>query len=82
MSCHGFGRELPRQMPRRRAPKGCLPRVIDDPDIFRAAKLLIDQHGHVAAVRAAMRDDEPLNCNKPLGHLTGPAPAGLCFADV
>jgi hypothetical protein len=35
--------------------------MIDDPDIFRTAKLLIDQHGDDAAVRAAMRDDEPLN---------------------
>jgi hypothetical protein len=31
--------------------------VIDDPDIFRAAKLLIDQHGDDAAMRAAQRAD-------------------------
>jgi hypothetical protein len=31
--------------------------MIDDPDIFHAAKLLIDQHGDDAAVRAAMRAD-------------------------
>jgi hypothetical protein len=39
------------------ADKGCLPRVIDDPDIFRAAKLLIDQQGEDAAVHAAQRVD-------------------------
>jgi len=32
--------------------------VIDDPDIFRAAKLLVDRHGSDAAVRAARRSDE------------------------
>jgi len=32
--------------------------MIDDPDIFRAAKLLIDQHGDDAAIRAAQRADE------------------------
>jgi hypothetical protein len=31
-----------------------------DPDIFRAAKLLIDQHGEDAALRAAQRADELL----------------------
>ena len=31
--------------------------MIDDPDIFRAAKLLIDQHGDDAAMRAAQRAD-------------------------
>jgi hypothetical protein len=34
--------------------------VIDDPDIFRAAKLLIDQHGADAPIRAAQRADELL----------------------
>jgi hypothetical protein len=34
--------------------------MIDDPDIFRAAKLLIDQHGDDAALRAAQRADELL----------------------
>jgi hypothetical protein len=29
--------------------------LIDDPDIFRAAKLLIDQHAEHAAFRAAQR---------------------------
>ena len=32
--------------------------MIDDPDIFRAAKLLIDKHGDDAAIRAAQRADE------------------------
>jgi hypothetical protein len=34
--------------------------VIEDPDIWRAAKLLIDQHGDGAAKRAAQRADELL----------------------
>jgi hypothetical protein len=29
--------------------------MIDDPDIFRAAKLMIDQHGEEASSRAAWR---------------------------
>ena len=32
--------------------------MIDDPDIFRAAKLLIDKHGNNAAIRAAQRCEE------------------------
>ncbi len=32
--------------------------MIDDPDIFRAAKLVIDQHGSDAPIRAAQRCDE------------------------
>ncbi len=35
--------------------------MISDPDIFRAAKLLIDQHGDDAAIRAAQRADELLD---------------------
>ena len=31
--------------------------MINDPDIFRAAKLLIDKHGNDAAIRAAQRAD-------------------------
>jgi hypothetical protein len=31
--------------------------MIDDPDIFRAARLLIDQHGEDAPIRAAQRAD-------------------------
>ncbi len=34
--------------------------MIDDPDIFRAAKLMIDQHGADAPIRAAQRADELL----------------------
>jgi hypothetical protein len=34
--------------------------MIDDPDIFRAAKLLIDQHGDDAALRARQRAKELL----------------------
>jgi len=32
--------------------------MVDDPDIFRAAKLLIDRHGDDAAIRAAERADK------------------------
>ena len=32
--------------------------MIDDPDIFCAAKLLIDQHGDDAPIRAVERADE------------------------
>ena len=35
--------------------------MINDPDIFRAAKLLIDKHGNDAAIRAAQRADGLLN---------------------
>jgi hypothetical protein len=35
-----------------------LRRVIDDPDIFRAAQLLVQRHGDDAATRAARRADE------------------------
>jgi hypothetical protein len=28
--------------------------MIDDPDIFRAAKLLVDQHGEVAPLRIGL----------------------------
>jgi hypothetical protein len=34
--------------------------VISDPDIIRAAKLLIDQHGGEAPIPAAQRLDEVL----------------------
>ena len=34
--------------------------MIDDPDIYRAATLLIDQHGEDAPLRAAQRADELL----------------------
>jgi hypothetical protein len=32
--------------------------VIDDPDIFRAAKLMIDRHGEDAPMRAVERAEE------------------------
>jgi hypothetical protein len=32
--------------------------LVDDPDIFRTAKLMIDQHGEEAALQAAQRADE------------------------
>jgi len=32
--------------------------MIDDPDVFRAAKLLIDQHGDDDAIRATQRVDQ------------------------
>jgi hypothetical protein len=35
--------------------------LIEDPDIFRAAKRLIDQHGGDAPLRAAQRADENLD---------------------
>jgi hypothetical protein len=35
--------------------------LIDDPDIFRAAKLLIDEYGDDAPIRAAQRADKLLN---------------------
>jgi hypothetical protein len=35
--------------------------MIDDADIFRAAKLLIEQHGDDADIRAAERADELLD---------------------
>ena len=35
--------------------------MIDDPDIFRAAKLMIDQHGIDAPIRAAQRADKLLD---------------------
>ncbi len=34
--------------------------MIDDPDIFRAAKLLIDQHGEDTPIRASLRADQLL----------------------
>jgi hypothetical protein len=35
-----------------------LQRMIDDPDIFRTAQLLLQRHGDDAAIRAARRADE------------------------
>ena len=49
----------------------CPPRdikpMIDDPDIFHAAKLLIDRHGEDAALRAAERADGLLAEGDPDG---------------
>jgi hypothetical protein len=44
--------------------------MVDDPDIFRAAKLIIDQHGEEAAAYAAGRADLLLKWEQP-----GPAVA-------
>jgi hypothetical protein len=41
--------------------------MIEDPDVFRAAKLLIDQHGDGAALKAAHRGDELLEEGDPEG---------------
>jgi hypothetical protein len=35
--------------------------TVIDPDIYRAAKLLIDQHGDDAAIKAAQRADQLLD---------------------
>jgi hypothetical protein len=42
--------------------------MVSDPDIFCAAKLLIDQHGEDAPLRAAERADELLE----VGDIIGP----------
>jgi hypothetical protein len=34
--------------------------LVDDPDIFRAAKLMIDQHGEEAVLQGAQRADKLL----------------------
>jgi hypothetical protein len=44
--------------------------MIADPDIFRAAKLLIDQDGEDAALRAAQRADELLEAGDMIGAAT------------
>ena len=41
--------------------------MIDSPDIYRAAKLVIDQHGDGAALHAAQRADELLADGDPEG---------------
>ena len=40
--------------------------AVDDLDIYRAARLLIDQHGDKAPIHAAMRADELLDYGHPL----------------
>jgi hypothetical protein len=49
-----------RRSPRRwgRASSRC--RVVDDPNTFRAAKLLMEQHGEDAGLRVAQRAEELL----------------------
>jgi len=44
--------------------------VTSDPDIFRAAKLLIDQHGADAGLRAAERADQLLDAGDLIGAAT------------
>jgi hypothetical protein len=44
--------------------------VTSDPDIFRAAKLLIDQHGENAPLRAAERADQLLDAGDMIGAAT------------
>jgi len=44
--------------------------MTDDPDIFRAAKLLIDQHGENAPLRAAERADQLLEAGDMIGATT------------
>ena len=44
--------------------------MIDDPDIFRAAKLLIDQHGEDAPQRAGESADELLEAGDMVGGAT------------
>jgi hypothetical protein len=41
--------------------------LVDDPDIFRAAKLMIDQHGEDAALQATQRGSlRTDSCWRPL----------------
>jgi len=44
--------------------------VTSDPDIYRAAKLLIDQHGADAGQRAAERADQLLEAGDMIGATT------------
>jgi hypothetical protein len=44
--------------------------VTSDPDIYRAAKLLIDQHGADAGLRAAGRADQLLEALDMIGAAT------------
>jgi len=44
--------------------------VTGDPDIFRAAKLLIDRHGENATLRAAERADQLLEAGDMIGAAT------------
>jgi hypothetical protein len=44
--------------------------VTSDPDIYRAAKLLMDQHGQNAPLRAAERADQLLEAGDMIGAAT------------
>ena len=44
--------------------------MISDPDIYRAAKLLLDQHGEDAELRASERADELLDAGDMVGVAT------------
>ncbi len=44
--------------------------MVNDPDIYRAAKLPIDQHGDDALLRAAHRADELLEVGDMIGAAT------------
>src|SRR5579859_3890589 len=54
----------------RRVSSDARPAVTTDPDIYRAAKLLIDQHGTDAGLRAAERADELLGAGDMIGATT------------
>ena len=49
------------------------PRMVDDPDIWRAANLLVKRHSDDAASVAAMRADELLNHGDVEGYESGGA---------
>ena len=55
--------------------------VTSDPDIFRAAELLIDQHGENAPLRAAERADARLEAGDMIGAPRGcpESLASLCY---
>jgi hypothetical protein len=44
--------------------------LVDDPDMFRAAKLMIDQHGEEAALQAAQRADIHVYKNEKIIHFS------------
>ena len=44
--------------------------MTSDPDVYRAAKLLIDQHGEDAPMRAAERADQLLEAGDMIGAVT------------
>jgi hypothetical protein len=44
--------------------------MVADPDVFRAAKLLLDQHGEDATLRADERADKLLEAGDMIGSAT------------